>query len=239
MTKQAHPKAVITGATKGIGRALAESLWADGYSLAVCARTEADLEVMATQLIPGHPDQQFLWQTVDVAQRDEVFAFAAMIANTWDAVDVLFNNAGIFHPGAVLEEADDVVHLMFRTNVVSAYDLTRKLMPQLRQARHAHIFTMCSIASIQAYANGGSYTISKFALLGFTKILREETKPFGIKVTAVIAGATWTDSWAGADFPESRLMQANDIVIAVRAAMAMSPSAVVEEILIRPQLGDL
>ncbi len=76
-------------------------------------------------------------------------------------------------------------------------------------------------------------------MLGFTKVLREELKTKGIKVTAILPGATWSDSWAGADFPESRLMQASDIAIAVWAAWQMSPAAVMEEVVVRPQLGDL
>ena len=98
---------------------------------------------------------------------------------------------------------------------------------------------MCSVASILAYPNGGSYSISKFALLGFSKVLREELKTQGIKVTAILPGATWSDSWQGVDFPEDRLMQASDIALAVWSAYNLSRAAVVEELLIRPQLGDL
>ncbi|HHM20936.1 MAG TPA: SDR family NAD(P)-dependent oxidoreductase, partial [Bacteroidetes bacterium] len=102
-----------------------------------------------------------------------------------------------------------------------------------------HIFNMCSIASLIAYPNGGSYTISKFALLGFSKVLREEMKDKGIKVTSILPGATWSASWAGVDLPKSRLMQPRDIARAVWCAWQMEPSAVVEDIVIRPQLGDL
>ena len=98
---------------------------------------------------------------------------------------------------------------------------------------------MCSIASQIAYPNGGSYSISKFALLGFSKVLREEMKNKGVKVTSILPGATWSNSWAGVDLPESRLMQATDIANATWSATTMSPSAVVEEIILRPQLGDL
>ena len=98
---------------------------------------------------------------------------------------------------------------------------------------------MCSIASLNAYPNGGSYTISKFALLGFSKVLREELKDKGIRVTSVMPGATWSHSWDGADFPEDRLMKSEDIALVVSNAIDLSPNAVVEEIIIRPQLGDL
>jgi short-subunit dehydrogenase len=128
---------------------------------------------------------------------------------------------------------------LMEVNLYSAYYLTRAVLPLMLPQRAGHIFNMCSIASIIAYPNGGSYTISKFALLGFSKSLREEMKPKGIKVTAILPGATWTDSWRGADFPENRLMQASDIAKAVWAAYQMSGAAVVEELVIRPQLGDL
>ena len=98
---------------------------------------------------------------------------------------------------------------------------------------------MCSIASIRAYPNGGSYAISKFALLGFSKVLREELKDFGIRVTAVMPGATRTASWNGTDLPDERFMKVEDVADAVYAAYALSGRSVVEEMIIRPQLGDI
>lgn len=231
--------AIITGATKGIGRALAEAMWQQGYSLAVCARSTEDLQRMADSMKPLAEDQRFLWRPTDVSVHEDLQDFCAFVKEAWDVVDVLVNNAGIFTPGEVLTEAEGTLGMMLRINLFSAYDLTRAMMPLLLRSNGAHVFTMCSIASIMAYPNGGSYTISKYALLGFTRSLREELKPRGIKVTAVIAGATWSDSWKGVDFPKSRLMQPADIVEAVLSALRMSPAAVVEEILIRPQLGDL
>ena len=98
---------------------------------------------------------------------------------------------------------------------------------------------MCSIASIKAYPNGASYAMTKFALLGFSKVLREELKQHGIRVTAVMPGATLTDSWAGVDLPKDRFMTAEDVADIVYGTYALSPRSVVEEIIIRPQLGDI
>src|SRR5260370_41716527 len=97
---------------------------------------------------------------------------------------------------------------------------------------------MCSIASIKAYPNGGSYAISKFALLGFTKVLREEMKPFNIRVTAVMPGATKTASWDGVDLPDSRFMKTEDIAEVIFNACYISARTLVEELIIRPQFGD-
>ena len=90
-----------------------------------------------------------------------------------------------------------------------------------------------------AYPNGGSYSISKFALLGFSKVLREELKPKGIRVTSIMPGATWSASWDGVDLPEDRLAKATDIAEVTWSAYVLSPSAVMEDVIVRPQLGDL
>jgi short-subunit dehydrogenase len=102
-----------------------------------------------------------------------------------------------------------------------------------------HIFNICSIASLNAYANGGSYSISKFALFGFSKNLREELKPKGIKVTSVMPGATLSASWDGFDIDPNRIMEVNDVAEMILAASKLSSMAVVEDIVMRPQLGDL
>jgi short-subunit dehydrogenase len=155
--------------------------------------------------------------------------------------DILINNAGRFIPGSVHNEADGILEQMIQTNLYSAYHLTRTILPAMQQSTSSnkHIFNICSIASVQAYSNGGSYSISKFALLGFSKNLREELKPHNIKVTAVLPGAAYTDSWIGSGIDENRIMEANDVAAMVFAASQLSTKACVEEILLRPQLGDL
>ena len=105
--------------------------------------------------------------------------------------------------------------------------------------KRGHIFNICSIAALRAYDGGGIYSISKFALNGFSQNLRHEMKPHGIKVTAVFPGAVLTDSWGDFDNANKRIMEATDISKMIFAASTLSPQAVVEEITIRPQLGDL
>jgi short-subunit dehydrogenase len=102
-----------------------------------------------------------------------------------------------------------------------------------------HIFNLCSIASLKEYPGGGSYGISKFALLGFTRNLRLDLKPHNIKVTAVFPGAVLTDSWGDFDNSHGRIMVVEDVAEMVFAASQLSPQAVVEDIVLRPQLGDL
>ena len=151
----------------------------------------------------------------------------------------MINNAGSFLPGNIHTEKEGVFEKMLQTNLHSAYYLTRTVLPKMMEAKNGHIFNMCSIASLAAYENGGSYSISKFALLGFTKNLRQELKSYNIKVTAVIPGAVYTDSWSTTDIRPERIMEVDDVANMVYAASLLSPQACVEEILLRPQLGDL
>jgi NADP-dependent 3-hydroxy acid dehydrogenase YdfG len=129
--------------------------------------------------------------------------------------------------------------MMNETNLYSAYHLSRSLVPIMIENKNGHIFNMCSIASFMAYPNGGSYSISKFAMLGMSKVLREELKPHNVRVTSIMPGATMSNSWAAFDGPAERLMKAEDIAATVLAAYQLSKQSVVEEIVIRPQLGDL
>jgi len=154
-------------------------------------------------------------------------------------VDVLINNAGIFIPGSVHNEEEGALEKMIHTNLYSAYHLTRCLLPVMMQQKNGHIFNICSIASLNAYANGGAYSISKYALAGFSRNLREELKPHGIKVTSVFPGAAFTDSWAGSGIDPQRIMEAKDIAEMIYTACHLSPQACVEDIVMRPQLGDL
>ncbi|NNE28174.1 MAG: SDR family oxidoreductase [Saprospiraceae bacterium] len=230
---------IITGGTKGIGLAIAHAYAREGSNLSICSRNSEDLTDFKAQFEKQYPGLEILVFKADLSVKKEVQAYAAHIRNHWSHVDVLVNNAGRFIPGKIQDEEDGVLEDQINTNLYSAYHLTRLMLPLMLPQSGGHIFNICSIASFMAYPNGGSYSISKFAMLGFSKVLREELKEKGIKVSSIMPGATWSASWHGADLPQSRLMKAEDIALAVVSAWKMSPSAVVEEIIIRPQLGDL
>ena len=229
---------VVTGGTKGIGRAILEKFAAAGFDVATCARTQADLEVVKAGLEKNYRTRVFV-HTADVSVRSQVKAFSEFVTSLNRPVDVLVNNAGYFVPGKITEEPDGSLESMINSNVYSAYYVTRGLIQAMKDRRQGHIFNMGSIASIKAYPNGGSYAISKFALLGFSKVLREELKEFGIRVTAVLPGATKTASWEGSDLADERFMKVEDVADAVYAAYSLSGRSVVEEMIIRPQLGDI
>jgi short-subunit dehydrogenase len=230
---------LITGGTKGIGLAIAEKFAEEGANLAVCARTPDDLKLMKANFDQKFPNATLITNDIDVSSKGQILELAAWIKEKWDRLDVLVNNAGVFIPGEILSEADGKLETMMETNLYSAYHLTRALAPMMVNQKSGHIFNICSIASLIAYPNGGAYSISKFAMLGFSKVLREELKTKGVKVTSVMPGATWSASWEGADLPQERLMPAEDIGSLVLQIYKLSKVSVVEDIVIRPQLGDL
>ncbi|MGN6399663.1 MAG: SDR family oxidoreductase [Flavisolibacter sp.] len=231
--------AVITGASRGIGKAIAQMFALHGYDLFLCSKNESNLLETIEELKTRFPNVNIDGKAMDVSKKDEAVLFAEWVLSNASSIDVLVNNAGSFIQGNVSDEAEGTLEQMMNVNVYSAYHITRSLLPKMKANKNGHIFNLCSIASLAAYPGGGSYSISKFALLGFSKNLRSELKEYGIKVTAVIPGAVYTDSWKSSGLPKERFMEADDVAKMVFAVSQLSPQAVVEEIVMRPQLGDI
>lgn len=232
---------IITGASKGLGKAIAETFACDkqGHHFFLCARNQVELEMTGKELQGRFPRINMYTKTCNVGDKIELREFVKWISGHADKIDILVNNAGIFFPGSVHQEDEGMLEKMIEVNLYGAYHLTRMILPGMINAGSGHIFNICSIAALDAYDNGGSYSISKYAMYGFSKNLREELKPHGIKVTHVLPGAAYTASWSGSGIDPKRIMEAEDIARMVYAAAHLSPQACVEEIVIRPQLGDL
>jgi short-subunit dehydrogenase len=230
---------VVTGCTKGIGRAICNHFAANGFSIAGYARSAADVEEMQNTFRKQYPQQQFHLTTTDASSKKDVLDFALFVQSKFSQVDVLVNNAGVFIPGNICEEPEGQLEQMMNLNLYSAYAITRIIAPTMKPLKKGHIFNMCSVASLKAYPMGGSYSISKYALEGFSKNLRAEMMPYGIKVTTINPGATMSDSWKGSGISPERIMEADDIAAVIWNAYQLSPQAVVEEIVLRPLLGDL
>lgn len=234
-------KIVITGASRGLGKAIAETFADDkqGHTLLLSARNKEALQLTGKELQGRFPRTTVLTHACDLADRSAVDELAAWILEKATSVDILVNNAGIFIPGNVVDEEQGLLEKIMEVNLFSQYRLTRLLLPSMITQKQGHIFNMSSIAALRAYPGGGSYSISKFALMGFSKNLRDELKPHGIKVTTVYPGATYTDSWKSSGIDPKRIMESNDIARMIYAASQLSPQACVEDIILRPQLGDL
>lgn len=230
---------VITGAGKGMGKALTHRFAADNNNILICSRTESELKQVAEEVEKAYPKSSVKYFVTDLSSKKGVLDFANWIENQEIDVDIIINNAGSFIPGSVYNEEEGTLEKMIETNLYSAYYLTRALLPKMMQNKRGHIFNMSSIAALQAYNNGGAYSISKFALTGFSKNLREEMKPYNIKVTTVYPGAVYTSSWAESGVLPERIMEENDIAELVYSAASLSPQACVEDIIVRPIKGDM
>jgi short-subunit dehydrogenase len=175
----------------------------------------------------------------DLSIEAEVKKFAKQVLAATNHIDILINNAGTYEPGSTYNEPEGQLAKVMDLNLFSAYHLTRALLPGMMERKKGHIFNMCSIAALKAYDNGGAYSISKWALTGYTKNLREEMKPHNIKVSMIHPGATYTPSWEQSGLPPTRFMKPEDVAQIVLTSCKLSDQACVEEIIMRPQLGDI
>jgi short-subunit dehydrogenase len=216
---------VITGASRGIGKAIAMAFAAGQHQLMLNARNEKLLHETAAAIRAVYPSANIHAKAVDLSNVSNAAAFADFCLN-FGTPGILVNNAGAYLPGQCIDEPEGALEEMMATNLYSAYHLTRKLVPAMMKQRRGH-------------PGGGGYSVSKFALDGFSQNLRQELMAYGIKVTAVYPGAVLTDSWGDFDNSNQRIMEAEDIAKAIVNATELSPQAVIEQIIIRPLLGDL
>lgn len=224
--------ALITGGSKGIGLAIAEKFLRNGFKVITLSRTEGDSKDLKSEF--GDQLEQYF---LDLKQSSEIKITCNQILSKYSQISVLVNNAGTFLPGKISEEEAGVFESQIQLNVGSAYHTTRAILPAI--SKGAYIFNICSTASIVPYINGGSYCISKHALLGFSKVLRQELLQSEILVSSVLPGATKTESWDGVDLPESRFIKPSNIANAIFSAWENRENCVFEELLIRPILGDI
>jgi len=229
---------VVTGGTKGIGRAIVEKFASMGFTVVTCSRTKSQLVTINSE-IESKYKTNLHYLEVDLSEKRDIEMFVNFIRSLDEPVEALINNAGFYIGGQLYSEDEGILEEMMKTNVYSAYYLTRGLVEDMIARKAGHIFNICSVASTKIFPNGGSYSVSKFALYGMTKLFREELKEYNIKVTAILPGATFTSSWDENEIDPDRIIKPTDVAEAIFAAFSLSPNAVVEEMVIRPQLGDL
>jgi NAD(P)-dependent dehydrogenase (short-subunit alcohol dehydrogenase family) len=221
--------AVVSGGTKGIGRAICELLLEKNFFVHISSRNIDDSFVHVN----------LMQHKVDMSVKEDTQQFAETVLDHSPEIHILVNNVGVFMPGKLMEEEDGNFETQINTNLASTYHLTRSIMPGIKKSSKPYIFNICSTASITPYLNGGSYCISKYAQLGLTKVLREELKADKIKVSAVLPGATLTNSWADSDLPAERFTDPASVAKLIWTAYELGDTTVMEEILIRPMDGDI
>tara|TARA_B100001121_G_scaffold92508_1_gene81927 strand:- start:66 stop:773 length:708 start_codon:yes stop_codon:yes gene_type:complete len=230
---------VITGGSKGIGKSIALKFAQENFDIYTCSRNQDDLLKLKNELNSLNQNITLYTLKCDLSTKDGCNGFINFINDNTKKIDILVNNVGTFIPGKLIEEDDSALEKMIDINLYSNYWITKGLIKLMTNYREGHIFNICSIASKVAYANGGSYCISKFALYGMSQCLREELKDFDVKVTAVLPGAVRTGSWDGTTLPDERFIIPDDVSNSIFSAYDTSKGATIEEIIIRPQLGDI
>ncbi|MGY4386539.1 3-oxoacyl-[acyl-carrier protein] reductase [Pedobacter sp. UYP24] len=224
--------AIITGATKGIGRAIAIKLAEAGYNLAVCSRNTNELDELTKSL--NYTGVSVLAIKTDLSIKAECYSFCETVLEKLPEANVLVNNAGIFLPASILDEPDDQFESQLNLNLKSAYYCSKFFGKIMREQRSGHIFNVCSIASKTISENAGSYSVTKAALYSLNNVFREELSKYNVKVTAVLPGSTLTSSWEGTTIPNERFVQAEDIAKSITSILCLSTGANVDEITIKP-----
>ena len=235
------PKSVvlITGASQGIGAAIATVFAREirGVRLALVARNARKLASVARMCIKAGASAEVF--PCDVSDEASVASLAADVEKRWGAVDVLINNAGKFAGAPFTEMSVGDFDLMIAANLRSVFLMSRAFAPGMIARGSGDIFNMSSIAGLVAYPGGAGYSAAKFGVSGLSKVMRAELRDKGVRVCCVYPGATFSPSWEGSGVDEKRMMPAADVARAFLEIYRLSRRTVVEEIVLRPQGGDI
>ena len=230
--------ALITGATQGIGLAIARALASEGCNLVICGRNQSRLKKVKSELSSNKI--RVLAEYCDVRDERSVRQTFASVRRQVPRLDILINNAGIAHPsGPARELPSDDWNDVIATNLTGLFLVTKAALPLMK--RGAIIVNNLSIAAKRVFPGSAAYNASKHGALGFTDTLREELRDQGIRVIALLPGATNTEIWKTlwADAPRDKMMSPGTVARALIDSLKLPPDATLEELIIRPTAGSL
>jgi NAD(P)-dependent dehydrogenase (short-subunit alcohol dehydrogenase family) len=233
------PVIVVTGASQGIGAAIARAFAAEipCVKLALVARHSGNLAAVAKSCAAlGASPGVF---PCDVSSENAVIELEAAIRRRFGAVDVLVSNAGKYVGSPLLSTTTAQFDHMIAANLRSQFLVIKAFAPAMVRRRRGDIFVMGSVAGLRGFPNAAAYSAAKFGVAGLTQAMRAEFKDKGIRVCLVHPGATVSPSWKGSGVPSTRMMPAEDVAQAFVGLYKMGRRTVVEEVILRPQLGDL
>jgi 3-oxoacyl-[acyl-carrier protein] reductase len=224
--------ALVTGASRGIGRAIAARLGRMGARVALCSRNAPGLEAAAAAL--RRDRIEVFAQAADVTRAAEVDALVRGVRTALGEIDILVNNAGIgiFGPAHELSEQD--WDRVLDTNLKGVFLVSRAVAPEMIRRRTGHIINISSLAGKNAFAGGGIYCASKWGLLGLTGCMAEDLRGYGIRVSAVCPGTVETDFSPHAGKDSKKMLQPDDVAHAVAMLVTQAPQSFISEVHLRP-----
>jgi clavulanate-9-aldehyde reducatase len=230
--------ALITGGSRGIGLAMAKAFAGAGYGVIATGRDESRLKKAITELKGSAGSVEGL--NCDVSDPASVHKLFQAVRDSHSSIDVLVNNAGVAHELLSVEKLPlEIWKQVIDTNLTGTFLVTQAALPLMKAG--STIVNNLSVAALQPFAGMSAYNASKFGALGFTKALREDVRKQGIRVLALIAGATDTDIWKQfwPDAPREKMISTETVAEAVLHAVSAPPEASIEEIRIGPTAGVL
>lgn len=239
MTSAIKRRALITGASSGIGRATALAFAASGIDVALVSRSKSKLNAVAEEARQFGVTAEVY--SIDLADVEHVQSQIESVVADFGAVNILVNNAGMGYTGTIEETSLVDWQQVIDLNLTSVFQCVQAILPTLKSQRSGTIINVASIAAHQAFPNWGAYCVSKFGLLALSKTLAAEERANGIRVVTVSPGSTNTSIWdtdtVQADFDRSAMLTPDIVADAILQAALMSDRAVVEELILMPNAG--
>ena len=229
--KQSKKAALITGASRGIGLAIARELAMLGYSLGLISRSEKDLETAADLIKVEHPGVEIMTGAFDIADDSKIRSFVGDVIDRFEGLSVMVNNAGELQQGTS-QATPETLRRLIEVNLVATTVFAQAVIPAMKSARSGYIVNIASICGVEAFPEWGAYCASKFGLVAYSHALDQELAPYGIKVTALCP--SWVNTRLSAHSPVKReeMIQPEDLGATVRYLLSLSAGARVRELVI-------
>ena len=224
--------AVVTGASRGIGLAVARKLGSLGAKLSLCARSADKLQNVAHELKSG--GVEVIMVAADVSSGDDILSLVEETKQAFGTIDILVNNAGIGYFGPFYEANESNWDSVLDTNLKSVFLLSKAVAKGMIERRGGHIINIASLAGKNAFAGGAIYCASKWGLLGMTECMAEDLRAHGIRVSAICPGTVATDFSPHAGKDAGKMLQPEDIAHVVESIVTQAPQSFISEVLLRP-----
>lgn len=223
---------LVTGASRGIGFAIAETLGRLGAKIAICARDIKKLEAAADKLRAS--GYEVLAARADVTRASEIASLVQKTLHAFGPIEILVNNAGIGYFGPIQNATEENWDNVLDTNLKSVFLVTKAVAPGMIEQKRGHVINIASLAGKNTFKNGGIYCASKWGLMGLTGCMAEDLREFGIRASAICPGSVNTEFSPHTGKDGGKLLQSDDIAHAVEMIVTQAPESFISEVLMRP-----